>query len=120
LLVPVSLTWIAGLCMLGFFWLNGHSNHRRVKLLRACAIAAHASVVLYWTLYWPWSRGNDPFAGLSSMQLTLLSVPVISLGALSFGSWLRFRSYECASCGYNMTGNRSGRCPECGAMRVRR
>jgi predicted Zn-ribbon and HTH transcriptional regulator len=28
---------------------------------------------------------------------------------------LRIRPDHCATCGYNLTGNRSGICPECGA-----
>ncbi len=32
-------------------------------------------------------------------------------------AWRRDRAGCCAACGYDLTGNVSGRCPECGALR---
>ncbi|HET6246769.1 MAG TPA: hypothetical protein VFE47_03645 [Tepidisphaeraceae bacterium] len=47
--------------------------------------------------------------------ITLLAVPlpmVMTAGALR--RWRRRRAGRCVNCGYSMTGNVSGACPECG------
>ena len=46
----------------------------------------------------------------------LFAAPSILFGALSLRSWgfLRFRPGHCPHCSYNLTGNVSGICPECG------
>lgn len=49
---------------------------------------------------------------LSTTALTLMGATPIVRGPLR-RRWRRWRG-ACAECGYNLWGNRSGRCPECG------
>jgi len=50
----------------------------------------------------------------------LLALHVLSLRCPNCGKWIRNTTLQrwkrglCPRCGYNMTGNISGRCPECG------
>ncbi len=60
---------------------------------------------------------NSIFAfTLCPLYLVILSGPIIGLIAATSPCRLRSRypSGHCQSCGYNLTGNVSGRCPECG------
>ena len=62
----------------------------------------------------------------SNLYYAVLTMGIVSLlGSPVFGYWwarlfvrLRSRSLvpgpRCEACGYNLTGNTSGRCPECG------
>ena len=43
-----------------------------------------------------------------------LSVTFAVLARRSANHWARRRSGRCARCGYDLTGNTTGRCPECG------
>lgn len=51
-----------------------------------------------------------------------LWIPILALGAPTAILWYLDRRRpalgECAQCGYNLTGNTTGRCPECGATRA--
>jgi hypothetical protein len=84
-------------------------------------------VVVHTQFWWPW---NDPAwttAAKPDTGLTLEPVGVIidtllfsvALWLVLFGPgvlrwfWRRHRR-RCTECGYNLTGNVSGRCPECG------
>lgn len=49
---------------------------------------------------------------LSTLLLTLLGVTPVVQGPIK--RWWRRRNGWCIFCGYNLAGNRSGRCPECG------
>lgn len=72
-----------------------------------------------------WERNVRRITGGGSLHTFLVTLPywpfvvVGTLGTLSpILSWIRrrwrFRSGQCASCAYDLTGNTSGRCPECG------
>ncbi len=73
-------------------------------------------------LRWPrFTRPVGPYPRNPAWSLVLpywsLFAPVFVLATIG---WLttprrRFRTGTCASCGYNLTGNVSGTCPECGA-----
>ncbi len=58
-------------------------------------------------------------ANLSGMSVfaTPLWAPLVGIGLPTFLAWRRDRRIppgHCASCGYDLTGNVSGRCSECG------
>lgn len=53
-----------------------------------------------------------PFWVTSSLLLMMGFLPVARGPMLR---WWRARCGRCLYCGYDLTGNRSGRCPECGA-----
>lgn len=53
---------------------------------------------------------------LSTIVLALSGTIPFALGPAQ--RWRRKRNGCCVDCGYNLSGNRSGRCPECG-MRLR-
>ena len=66
------------------------------------------------------SRGHWTIRSPSWVPVTLLALPV----PLCLTTWWRRRlaqqrihAGQCAVCGYNMTGNVSGVCPECGTPR---
>lgn len=66
------------------------------------------------------SRGRTP--ATSGITVTRVCVPLwlpflIAATPTAFLFWRDYRRYppgHCQSCGYNLTGNESGRCPECG------
>ncbi|MHC4698780.1 MAG: hypothetical protein ACYTFA_18780, partial [Planctomycetota bacterium] len=50
---------------------------------------------------------------LTTSALTLVCMLPVVQGPIR--RWYRLRMGWCIFCGYNLTGNLSGRCPECGA-----
>lgn len=73
-------------------------------------------------------RPVDAFGGVMGGGATLLPSPVLGF-LYSFGRWVMYASLpvfflacsgssrtfpQCSSCGYDLTGNNSGVCPECG------
>ena len=54
------------------------------------------------------------FAALSAGLFALLGVACAIIVALPAGR--EYPSGHCQSCGYDLTGNESGRCPECGLI----
>lgn len=61
----------------------------------------------------PWERGKSGFRRTGCSLLT----PLLLLGlptALLWWRQHRARPGHCRSCGYDLTGNTSGQCPECG------
>ena len=80
------------------------------------------------TTYWPPPIIVRPTNGRpgrwagTSRRWACLSIPIwyfaaASLALFLFAEWRRrrFPSHHCQRCGYNLSGNTSGRCPECGA-----
>ncbi len=72
-----------------------------------------------------WSVRRYPSAHTDSLEFPILWPPVILLAyptlALIRGPvrrWRRRRKGLCAKCGYDLTGNVSGACPECGTAIV--
>jgi hypothetical protein len=75
---------------------------------------------------WPFSRTGERTvsfpAGAETVEIPLLPVSLLSVAAL-VGLILtplirrrrRLREDLCSNCGYNLTGNISGVCPECGS-----
>ncbi len=66
-------------------------------------------------LTWPWWQSEDEYRYMGSVPLW---IPILALSALSFVPLLLGRKrrslHACAECCYNLTGNTSGICPECG------
>jgi hypothetical protein len=65
----------------------------------------------------------DDVRKVSSLYFTIVSIVgwtcmVLTGGFLGFGFWYGFtpqhRAGICSGCGYSLTGNTSGVCPECG------
>ena len=52
--------------------------------------------------------------------ITLGLVGTVPLVSGPIRQWRRKRNGWCLECGYNLTGNRTGRCPECGTRFYRR
>lgn len=71
----------------------------------------------YWQLPLPSVYGDYVHLPVSLLPLLVL------LASLTFVLWLRdrlrFAAGYCPKCGYDLTGNVSGRCPECGARMQR-
>ncbi len=82
----------------------------------------------------PWIRGTTNPSG-SSIRLPIRPIPsglvidTVCFGLVWFGAFgfvpccrelRRRRPGRCTSCGYDLTGNQSGTCPECGATTVAR
>jgi hypothetical protein len=85
-----------------------------------------------WSIHWYEFDWSEAF-GLASRQITRptlgwaspkhrsLSIPfwmlLVAIGIPTFRLWQRDRRYKpghCRHCGYNLTGNQCGVCPECG------
>ena len=68
---------------------------------------------VWWLDYWPPARFSHWCAVIPLwIPLTIVAVP-------TFLAWRRDRRIppgHCASCGYDLTGNVSGRCSECGTL----
>jgi hypothetical protein len=78
----------------------------------------------YWWRGIQYVRFTDPFNRVTLRQVwlplwliasALLFLPVVRT-LIGFRSWRRSRKGCCPFCGYNLTGNTSGACPECGAQ----
>jgi hypothetical protein len=58
--------------------------------------------------------------GLAACFVYLLTPSVVAASLLALGEYHGWRlagmEGACAKCGYNLTGNVSGRCPECGTV----
>jgi hypothetical protein len=99
-----------GLLLLFGPWAN--QRIARPFIVAAFAIAA-IDAFARWLTPPPPGRWLNPFPmnGLLSIALLILSVLVLRFSYL----WLRYPDpAACKVCGYCLTGNRSGVCPECG------
>ncbi len=65
-----------------------------------------------WADYWEASFASNGFRCPFWIPLVLIALPTIGLFILDRR---RHRPGHCATCGYDLTGNSSGKCPECGA-----
>lgn len=65
-------------------------------------------------LYWGWTSGSDLLTVMGGIGVAYATVQLISLFIRSRSVTLeQFRL--CPQCGYNVSGNTTGRCTECGA-----
>jgi len=63
-----------------------------------------------------WFERDKPYPGASYFVVPLW-IPTVLVGFFTFRSWRRWRMFgigKCIKCGYDLTGNVSGICPECG------
>ena len=105
---------------------EGRRNQERVSRSKARSVAITYSVLVVVLFVWGYTPIH--FACEAAGLYVLNTIPAalfyyIWLGAVAtlHGRmayyWLRWRVLDltcCRHCGYNLTGNRSGRCPECG------
>jgi hypothetical protein len=87
---------------------SGHGQDRGMGLASIGLSVHHevgdSKVVFYWTKLW---IPLVLFAPYPTLRL-------ISMARWTFRRRARVRSGMCARCGYNLLGNVSGKCPECG------
>ena len=69
-------------------------------------------------VYWLPKLIHGRFSGVRTTHLFLpLWMPLLAIGSATILWWRRDRRYppdHCQKCGYDLTGNTSGVCPECG------
>ncbi|MGD8450719.1 MAG: hypothetical protein PVJ57_02775 [Phycisphaerae bacterium] len=87
----------------------------------ACAVpVGYATALLYGALHPDdWYEIGDFTAGVGAAVATTIFAPFVGLVVVVVSSTLEHRRQErrphhCLKCGYDLTGNVSGRCPECG------
>jgi len=69
-------------------------------------------------LWWGYSKAFANRFGRFRTVVIPLWIPFVIVSALTVVAWHRSRRVppgHCRSCGYDLTGNATGRCPECGA-----
>jgi hypothetical protein len=110
-----------------YWWVDRASRKTRVRLRLGASICY--TVVfsrLTWDLKFPLDLGTDrrlfPLPELLANGMlvwVVLHVGILVVGAAADALMGRLRCFRreglCVSCGYDLTGNVSGRCPECGA-----
>ncbi len=64
----------------------------------------------------PWGRvlSRSFYMPLWAPPLLFAAYPAVAFVRGPLRRWRRRRKGQCVTCGYNLTGNTSGRCPECG------
>lgn len=92
----------------GQFWKGACDTWRPFKSWR--------DVAFYWSVYAirPRFDSSSSIAGSVSVPLWL---PLLVVAVPTYRLWRRTSRFPrgfCAHCGYNLTGNTSGVCPECG------
>ena len=123
--IDVSLWWLAALSLmiaLGFLRRPVSRFWRQRRDMRDFAVAAALTGVL--GCFLTTRVAASPREALTWLRdsneivFPLLFVCVLIGALLSVRAWDRrppvFIPPECETCGYNLTGNQSGRCPECG------
>ena len=104
----------------------GVGNGQTVMVVRVLAPVGVIVLCVGWYLFgWATEIGSgERFWVRPPVPFWFLGL-VVALMLLTGWSWYRWRVARrhcvghCRRCGYNLTGNRSGRCPECGqAVRV--
>jgi hypothetical protein len=137
LFLNMSLVWcalaLADVASLVFTWRWA----RRLACPRGIVIAylmatlvlaaSHAAGVVHAALIgtFHWSTmtdviGTEVIRPLVIWDGIFVLPPLLILARLIFGGWPTRAPGLCASCGYNLTGNASGVCPECGTPTAER
>jgi hypothetical protein len=102
--------------LVGLSVLRNTRADRIASRWRSVKLAAVASYLAWmgcksWPGWYPFADHN-PFLGISEIMLAIAVCWLIR-------AYLEARPrdpMQCAKCGYNLTGNVSGRCPECGSI----
>ena len=84
----------------------------RLRTLLVLGVYVAAAVVL-----WPLFMAATSLGGIPAGVVVLFAVPACLWYLLDRPVWLRrrrLRRGHCEHCGYDLTGNVSGVCPECG------
>jgi hypothetical protein len=111
------------------FYFQHWPNHRwpdyRTRYIRIAKFRNHPTVPLTVPRYWggPWRGSIQHNFVMPFWLVALITAPLaLNYARCSLLRRLRLRNSGkglCSSCGYNLTGNTSGVCPECGcAIRV--
>ncbi len=115
----VPQSWSRQLARLtGFSWYRGRSTSYRTSCSTNEAAGAHVSLMMT-GLVEAQRQTLKLTLGLWILAILFSGYPVLSLICGPRRRHMRRRKGLCAGCGYSLTGNVSGVCPECG-NRVRR
>jgi hypothetical protein len=120
----VAVVSLAGLVSSLFYWIEYHHNRKTIGLFDGCLIVALERKSQGWSIYanssaqlyfwFPRFFRPDP----KDLQVLLpLWMPLILaiIAAIFFHRKARAQKPgHCAKCDYDLTGNESGTCPECG------
>ena len=85
------------------------SRRRRVLTLCGLALSVLIGVTRIVSIPWSWRYIDDMY-----LQILLYVVFIPTVVSLCLGFRRVFPQGHCQKCGYNLTGNVSGVCPECG------
>jgi hypothetical protein len=115
-----ALNILAGLILLGFYrkmWVAGPklSRHHYIKIAWNAAGVAAFVICLAWMVmkdFPSWHPLNE--AGLLAGELAFASCSLFFLIEAHLRKAPLDSTPRCRTCGYNLTGNLSGTCPECG------
>lgn len=104
----------------GVFWFQrlGSDEHDTLGW-RFAIIPIEGGFAHSWTFRWWLDHGGGPVAPFFIVPLW---IPLAVVAGLTCGAWSlsgRAPPLACRKCRYDLTGNMSGRCPECGLPTVR-
>jgi hypothetical protein len=87
-----------------------------LAIVGASFLASIAATALVWIGCYTFNSFSDPFAAIALVVGPCYAMPVaILVGVIAHVLWRKYRTPgRCTGCGYDLTGNISGICPECG------